>query len=93
MIAFGCIIQIQSQNKLIHSLGFHPAQLFALNLRHGKFYKKVNKEQVILVSSNGTPDNIPLIPQNRHGMPEKSNIIGWYMMVHLKIITLFHFNS
>ena len=62
------------------------------HLQHGKLDKKVNKEQVILVSSDGTPDNIPLIPQNRHGTPEKSNIIGWSMMVHLKI-TFFHFNS
>ena len=94
MIAFGYSIQIQSQNKLIHSLGFHPAQLFTSNQTSTIWVirQKVNKEQVILVSSNGTPDNIPLIPQNRHGTPEKSNIIGWNMMVRLKI-TSFHSNS
>ena len=54
-------------------------------LRHGKFDNNVNKEQVILVSSDGMPDNIPLIPQNRHGTPEKSNIIDWNMMVRLKM--------
>ena len=43
------------------------------------------KEQVIFVSSDGTPDNIPLVPQNRHGMPEKSDIIGWSLEVCLKM--------
>ena len=43
------------------------------------------KEQVIFVSSDGTPDNIPLVPQNRHGMPEKSDIIGWSLEVRLKM--------
>ena len=43
------------------------------------------KEQVIFVSLDGTPDNIPLVPQNRHDMPEKSDIIGWSLEVRLKM--------
>ena len=43
------------------------------------------KGQVIFVSLDGTPDNIPLLPQNRHGTPEKSDIIGWSLGVCLKM--------
>ena len=53
--------------------------------KHDKLEINTIREQLIFVSSDGTPDNVPLVPQNRHGMPEKSDIIGWSLEVRLKM--------